>query len=153
MSTTVTQPGPQHPYGRSERCHLQHVHLFASDLACSIAYYQRWFDAELVWDGAHAGTRNVFLRIGKGALHFYDQPPRELARNAIHHIGIQVVGLQQQYERMLAGGVTLPNAIRWTDHAGDGGYFMVQAPDNVLIEVFEPSTEYEQNVLEFFGCA
>ena len=146
-------PSPQHPYGRTERCHLQHVHLFASNLQQSIAYYQRWFDAELVWDGSHAGTRNVFLRVSKGALHFYDQPPRGLARNAIHHIGIQVVGLQQQYDRMQAGGMALPNPIRWMDEAGSGGYFMVQAPDQVLIEVFEPGAEYGQRVLEFFGCA
>ena len=148
------QPSSQHPYGRPERCHLQHAHLFASDLAQSIAYYQRWFDAEVVWDGTHAGTRNVFVRIGKGALHFYDQAPRDFGRNAIHHIGIQVVGLQQQYDRMQAGGVALPNPIRWMgDASGSGGYFMVQAPDQVLIEVFEPGEEYEQSVLAYFGCA
>lgn len=146
-------PTPLTPYGSTERCHLQHVHLFASDLAQSIAFYQRWFDAELVWDHAHAGARNVFLRIGRGALHFYDQPPRELARNAIHHLGIQVVGLQAQYDRMQAGGIALPNPIRWSGPPGDGGYFMVQAPDNVLLEVFEPGREYERAVLAYFGCA
>lgn len=139
------------PYGGSERCHLQHVHLFASDLAQSIAYYTRWFDAEVIWDGTHAGTRNVFVRVGRGALHFYDQPPRELGRNAIHHIGIQVVGLQDQYDRMRAGGVALPHPIRWMGEPGSGGYFMVQAPDRVLIEVFEPGMEYEQRVLAYFG--
>lgn len=148
----IPQAQPPRPYGRSERCHLQHVHLFASNLAQSMAFYTRWFDAEVVWDGSHAGTRNVFVRVGKGALHLYDQAPRELGRNAIHHIGIQVVGLQEQYDRMQAGGVELPHPIRWMGAAGDGGYFMVQAPDRVLIEVFEPGAEYGQQVLAYFGC-
>lgn len=59
---------PSHPYGRDERFHLQHVHLFASDLDQTIAFYMRWFDARISWDGDYGGARNVFMKIGIGAL-------------------------------------------------------------------------------------
>ena len=86
-------PAPRYPYGRTQRYHLQHVHLFAQDIEQTIDFYTRWFDAEVAWDGGYGGARNVFLKIGIGALHLYDQAPRELRRNAVHHLGMQVVGL------------------------------------------------------------
>lgn len=148
-----TEPAPpeRHPYGSDARCHLQHAHLFASDLGKTLAFYQRWFDAKVVWDGPVGGARNVFLQIGKGALHFYDQPPKGDRGGGIHHIGIQVVGLRDLYARMQAGGVTLPNPIRelWSG----GGYFMIEAPDHVLIELFEPGAEAARDPVlrDYFG--
>ena len=66
-----------YPYGDSDRrFHLQHVHLFASNLDASISFYEYWFDAKVIYDGETAGARNVFMKIGVGALHFYDQPPK-----------------------------------------------------------------------------
>lgn len=143
-----TEPGPEHPYGREERSHLQHVHLFASDIDETIAFYARWFDARVVWDGEYGGARNVFVKIGIGAMHLYDQPPRDLGCNAVHHLGFQVVGLRDLYERMKAAGVALPNPIR--EHQG-GGYFMVKAPDDVLLEVFEPGPTRDRKVAEYYG--
>lgn len=140
----------RYPYGRQERYHLQHIHLFAQNLEQTLAFYQRWFDGEVMWDGLYGGARNVFMRIGIGALHFYDQAPRDMQGNAFHHLGMQVVGLQDLYERMRAAGLHLPNPIR--ESAG-GGYFMVQAPDRVLIEAFEPGPEREPQVQAYYGYA
>ena len=141
-------PAPRYPYGRTQRYHLQHVHLFAQDIEQTIDFYTRWFDAEVAWDGGYGGARNVFLKIGIGALHLYDQAPRELRRDAVHHLGMQVVGLQDLYDRMQAAGVHLPNPIR---HADGGGYFMLQAPDQVLIEAFEPGPDRDERVLTYYG--
>ena len=141
-------PAPRYPYGRTQRYHLQHVHLFAQDIEQTIDFYTRWFDAEVAWDGGYGGARNVFLKIGIGALHLYDQALRELRRNAVHHLGMQVVGLQDLYDRMQAAGVHLPNPIR---HADGGGYFMLQAPDQVLIEAFEPGPDRDERVLTYYG--
>lgn len=138
----------RYPYQRPERYHLQHVHLFAQDLDPTLAFYRHWFDGEVMWDGDYGGARNVFMRIGIGALHFYDQAPRALDRNAFHHLGMQVVGLQDLYDRMHAAGLHLPNPIR--ESAG-GGYFMVQAPDQVLIEAFEPGPDRDERVLSYYG--
>ncbi len=116
-------------------CELHHAHLFAADLDATIAFYRRWFGAEVAWDGLFAGVRNVFVRIGRGRLHFYAQPPRERGRNAVHHLGIKVHGLAALVARMREGGVPLRSEIR---RHPEGGYLMLEAPDGVLLELFEP---------------
>lgn len=141
-------PSRERPYGRDDRFHLQHARLFASDIDETLAFYGHWFDARVVWDGDYGGARNVFMKIGIGAMHLYDQPPRDLGRNAVHHLGMQVVGLRDLYDRMKAAGVDLPNPVR--EHSG-GGYFMVKAPDGVLLEVFEPGPSRDPRVLEHYG--
>ena len=70
----------QYPYGTKQRYHLQHVHLFASNVDATIDFYKKWFDAEVMWDGDVAGARNVFIKVGIGALHLYDQLPRGHSR-------------------------------------------------------------------------
>jgi catechol 2,3-dioxygenase-like lactoylglutathione lyase family enzyme len=144
----ISTHSPDRPYGMDDRYHLQHVHLFASDLDATIAFSAKWFDAKVVWDGEYGGARNIFMKIGIGAMHLYEQPPRDLGANAVHHLGFQVVGLHDLYERMKAAGVYLPNPIR---ESFGGGYFMVKAPDNVLLEVFEPGTTRDQRVREYYG--
>lgn len=148
---TVARDGEgwKYPYGRAQRYHLQHVHLFASDLVATIAFYERWFDGELIWDGEVAGARNIFMRIGIGALHFYEQPPRDSGRNAVHHLGMQVVGIDELYSRMTSAGLSIPNPIRRLD--GGGGYFMLGAPDGVVIELFEPGPTRDAVVRAYYG--
>jgi len=140
---------PHRPYGSASRFHLQHVHLFAADIDSTIAFYRRWFDAEVVWDGNYAGARNVFVKIGIGALHLYDQPPRGHGRNAVHHLGMQVVGIDGFYEELRAAGVPLRNPVRHSE--GGGGYFMLEGPDGVLIEVFEPGPLRDPRVRAYYG--
>lgn len=101
-----------------------------------------------MWDGGYAGARNVFMKIGIGALHFYEQPPRDRGRNAVHHLGFQVVGRQDRYDRMTAEGLDLRKPIR---SRGGSNYFMAEAPDGVLLELFEPGPEWEQVVREYYG--
>jgi catechol 2,3-dioxygenase-like lactoylglutathione lyase family enzyme len=119
------------------RARLHHVHLFASDLAASLAFYERWFGAEVLADEVFAGARNVLVRIGDGRLNFYDQPPRDRGRNAVHHIGIQTEDLPRLVERMREGGVAFRKPIAGSPGVG---YVMVEGPDGVLIELFEAQT-------------
>ena len=116
------------------RARLHHTHLFASDLDASLRFYQEWFGAEVLADHHFAGARNVMVRIGDGRLNFYDQPPRDRGRNAIHHLGIQVEGLTELVERMAAGGIEMRSAIRILPELD---YIMIAAPDGVLLELFE----------------
>lgn len=116
------------------RTRLHHTHLFASDLDASLDFYRRWFGAEVLADETFAGSRNVLVRIGDGRLNFYDQPPRDRGRNAIHHLGIQTDDLPGLVARMEAGGVAFRKPITET---GDLRYVMVEAPDGVLLELFE----------------
>jgi catechol 2,3-dioxygenase-like lactoylglutathione lyase family enzyme len=143
-----SQHSPKRPYGLDDRYHLQHVHLFASNVDETLAFYTKWFDARVVWDGDYGGARNIFIKIGIGAMHLYEQPPRDLGRNAVHHLGMQVVGLRDLYDRMKTAGVHLPNPIR--ENAG-GGYFMVKAPDDVMLEVFEAGGSRDPRVLDYYG--
>jgi predicted enzyme related to lactoylglutathione lyase len=146
---TTPQSEWQYPYGTQQRYHLQHVHLFASDIEATLSFYRTWFDAEVIWDGGVAGARNVFVKIGIGAMHLYDQPPRGDGKNAVHHLGMQVVGIHELYERMKAAGLHIPNPIRPT--GGGGGYFMLGAPDGVVIEIFEPGALREAVVRDYYG--
>lgn len=140
-----------YPYGRDQRYHLQHIHLFASDIDATIDFYTRWFDAEVIWDGGVADARNVFMKIGIGAMHLYDQAPRGSGKNAVHHLGMQVVGLAELFGRMKDAGLHIPNPIR--DLGGGGGYFMLGAPDGVVIEVFEPGVSRVGTVRAYYGFA
>jgi catechol 2,3-dioxygenase-like lactoylglutathione lyase family enzyme len=106
----------------------------SSDIDSTIDFFRRWFGSEVAGDVTVGGARNVFLRVGDGRLHLYDQPPRNTARSAIHHLGIQVDDLDSLVSRMTAGGVDFRKPI--TDDPF-GRWIMVEAPDEVLLELFE----------------
>ena len=114
--------------------HIHHAHLFSSNLDAALKFYQEMFEAEILADLDLAGARNVFIAIGKGRLHFYDQPPRDEGRGAIHHLGIQTDDLEALVVHMKAKGFNFRKAI---SDFGFWKYVMIQAPDNVLIELFQ----------------
>lgn len=117
---------------------LHHVHIFAANLEESIRFYQECFGGVVVIDEVFAGARNVFMKIGKGRLHLYDQAPRDQGRGGIHHFGIQTDDLDALVERMKTRGVKFKKGI--TDF-GIWRYVMAPAPDGVLIELFEINKE------------
>jgi hypothetical protein len=81
-----------------------------------------------------AGARNIFMKIGDGRLHFYDQAPKSPGRGSIHHFGIQTQHIDEIVKKMKARGIELKKDI--TDF-GFWKYVMVLAPDEVLIELFQ----------------
>jgi len=115
-------------------CHVHHVHIFASDIDRSIQFYENFFRGQVILDSELAGARNVFMRIGHGRLHLYDQPPKNSGRGSIHHFGIQTDNIEEVVERLRSGGVSLKKNI--TD-LGFWKYVMVPAPDDILIELFQ----------------
>ncbi len=114
--------------------HIHHVHIFASDLESSLKFYVENFDGKVVLDADFAGARNVFMRIGNGRLHFYDQAPKNSVRGTIHHFGIQTDNLVAHIEKLKSYGV---NFSKDFVDLGFWKYIMVPAPDDVLIELFE----------------
>jgi catechol 2,3-dioxygenase-like lactoylglutathione lyase family enzyme len=114
--------------------HLHHVHIFASDLNKSIDFYEKAFGGKIIMDLNIAKARNVFMRIGNGRLHFYDQPPKYAGRGNIHHFGIQTDNLEEGYKRLVSMGVQFNKGI---SDFGFWKYIMVLAPDDILIEYFE----------------
>jgi catechol 2,3-dioxygenase-like lactoylglutathione lyase family enzyme len=92
------------------------------------------FGGEILADIVMAGARNVFVAIGQGRLHFYDQPPKDQGRGAIHHLGIQTDDLEALVGHMKAKGVPFRKEI---NDFGFWKYVMAPAPDNVLLELFQ----------------
>jgi len=114
--------------------HVHHVHLFASNLEKSLAFYKNFFGGEIILDMEIAGARNIFMKVGTGKIHFYDQSPKNAGAGSIHHFGIQTDDLARDYQRMKAEGVAFNKEIV---DLGYMKYIMVPAPDDVLIELFE----------------
>ena len=113
---------------------LHHAHLFASDIDKSLHFYQEMFGAEILFDMKMAGARNVMIEIGSSKINFYDQPPKDQGRGGIHHLGIETDNLESLVSHMKGKGFEFKKHIR---NLGYWKYIMVEAPDRVLIEVFE----------------
>lgn len=116
------------------KANLHHAHLFASDLDKSINFYREMFNAEIIFDLEMAGARNVMISIGSMKINFYNQPPKDTGRGAIHHLGIESDNLEELIEHMKAKGYQFRNKIKTY---GLWKYVMVEGPDRVLLELFE----------------
>lgn len=114
--------------------HVHHVHVFTEDIDATIAWWTEKLGGEVAYDGEFGGSRNVFMRVGEGRIHFYDQRPRDEGRGAVHHVGVRSDDLRALHARLLEQGVTFRSEIR---EFGSWRYIMCMAPDNVLLELFE----------------
>lgn len=83
---------------------LHHAHLFASNLDESINFYREMFGAKALFDLEMAGARNVMIQIGASRINFYDQPPKDQGRGAIHHLGIETEDLEALVAHMESKG-------------------------------------------------
>lgn len=116
------------------RIGLDHAHLFASDVAATVAFFRDMFGATVVWDEEAAGVRNVRLGVGRAFLQIYDQPPPGARGGAFHHLGIETDDLDALVARMKAHGFQFRNPVR---DLPQFRYVMVAGPDDLLIELFE----------------
>jgi catechol 2,3-dioxygenase-like lactoylglutathione lyase family enzyme len=129
-------------------CHVHHVHIFASDIDKSIKFYEEFFGGRVILDLELVGARNVFMRIGSGRLHFYDQPPKTPGKGSIHHFGIQSDDIEEVVSKLRSGGVVLKKGI---SDLGFWKYIMVPAPDEILIELFQvDKTKLPPQYLDYF---
>jgi catechol 2,3-dioxygenase-like lactoylglutathione lyase family enzyme len=113
---------------------MHHAHLMATDIAATMAFWRHGFGGEIVYDVEFAGARNVFLRIGSGRIHLYDQPPRHVGQGTVHHLGVQTDELEAVVNRLHELGYSVTD-IR---HEPTAAYAMAEGPDNLLIEIFQP---------------
>jgi catechol 2,3-dioxygenase-like lactoylglutathione lyase family enzyme len=116
------------------RVSLDHAHVFASDAAATVRFFETMFGASVVWDEAAAGARGIRLRLGRAFLMVYDQPPRGPRGGAFHHLGIETDDLAGLMRRMAERGFDFRNAVR---KAGTFDYVMIAGPDDLLIELFQ----------------
>ncbi|MFX0178330.1 MAG: VOC family protein [Candidatus Hodarchaeota archaeon] len=113
---------------------LHHAHLFASNPDESIKFYQEMFGAKILFDLELAGARNVMIAIGSSKINFYDQPPKDTGKGAVHHLGIETDDLEALVEHMKSKGYEFRKPIK---SLGVLKYAMAEAPDHVLLELFE----------------
>jgi len=113
---------------------MHHVHLFTHDLDATVAWWVDMLDGVVAFDGDFGGSRNVFMHVGDGRIHFYDQRPRDEGKGAAHHVGIRSDDLRALHARLVEKGVALRSGIR---EFGSWRYLMCPAPDDVLLELFE----------------
>ena len=116
------------------RVGLDHVHLFASDLDATVAFFRTMFGATIVWDEDAAGARNVRLALGGAFLQVYDQPPKRERGGTMHHVGLATDDLDALVAHMRSRGYAFRNPVR--DERAFR-YVMVAGPDDLLIELFE----------------
>ena len=114
---------------------LDHAHLFASDLDETVGWWSQMLGAQVVFDVEIAGARNVRLAVGRGFIHLYDQSPRVVGSGSVHHLGIQTDDLEALVAFMEVKGFRFRRRIR---DLGVLKYVMAAAPDDVLLELFEP---------------
>jgi catechol 2,3-dioxygenase-like lactoylglutathione lyase family enzyme len=116
------------------RVSLDHVHIFASDAAATVRFFQTMFGATVVWDEVVAGVRGIRLQLGRAFIHVYDQPPKAPRGGAVHHLGIETDDLAGLVRNMTARGFVFRNPIR---EDATFKYVVIQGPDDLLIELFE----------------
>ncbi len=126
---------------------LHHVHIMASNVEATIAFWRDFFGAEVVFDGEFAGVRNVFMRAGQGRLHLYAQPPRHPGPATVHHLGIETDELDALVPRLKAAGVSVTDIRRLPE----ASYAMAQGPDGLLLELFQPNPEHIDGALAGSG--
>ena len=128
--------------------HLHHPHLFTNDLDATVTWWQKILGGKVIYDGDFGGARNVFMRIGTGRIHFYEQNPRDDGKGALHHLGIRTDNLEKLYNRLTESGIEFRSGIR---DFGAWKYIMCPAPDNVLLELFEvDSSKLQGGAAEYF---
>ena len=91
---------------------LHHAHLFASNVDESIKFYSEMFGAKVLFDLEMAGARNVMIQIGSSRINFYDQPPKDQGRGAIHHLGIETEDLEALVAHMKSNGFQFKKPIK-----------------------------------------
>jgi catechol 2,3-dioxygenase-like lactoylglutathione lyase family enzyme len=124
----------QHTAESRLRVSLDHVHVFASDPAATVRFFETMFGATVVWDEVVAGARGIRLQIGRAFVHVYDQPPKAPRGGAFHHLGIETDDLEALVREMTSRGFVFRNPIR---DDPTFRYVMIAGPDDLLIELFE----------------
>lgn len=116
------------------KINLHHVHLFASNMDENLQFYREMFSARVLFDLEMVGARNVMISIGSTKINFYDQPPKDQGRGAIHHLGIETEDLEALVGHMKSKGFKFKKTIK---KLGIWKYIMAEGPDHVLLELFE----------------
>ena len=74
------------------------------------------------------------ISIGSSKINFYDQSPKDNGRGPVHHLGIETDDLEALVMHMKSKDFEFRKPIA---NLGYMKYVMAEAPDRVLLELFE----------------
>lgn len=126
---------------------INHVHIRSSDPQASAAWYEKHFNAKILWAREiMPNTVTVSMEVGGPVrLNISSKPPgssddrsaAELNRLGLEHFGFDVEDLESELGRLEQGGVKV--VLPLTEVATGARLAYIEGPDDVLIELVQPA--------------
>ena len=125
---------------------INHVHIRASDPRASASWYEKHFNAKILWEREiMPNTVTVSMEVGGPVrLNISSKPPgtadehgaAELNRLGLEHFGFDVNDLESELGRLQQDGVRV--VLPLTEVATGTRLAYIEGPDGVLIELVQP---------------
>jgi catechol 2,3-dioxygenase-like lactoylglutathione lyase family enzyme len=126
---------------------INHVHIRASDPRASASWYEKHFNAKILWERQiMPNTVTVSMEVGGPVrLNISSKPPgssdersaAELNRLGLEHFGFDVEDLESDLGRLERDGVRV--VLPLTEVATGARLAYIEGPDDVLIELVQPA--------------
>ena len=124
---------------------INHVHIRASDPRASATWYEKFFNAKVLWEREiMTGTVTVSMEVGGPVrLNISSQPEgsskdrsvAELNRLGLEHFGFHVEDLESELARLGAEGIRIVLPLTVVSTGTKLAY--IEGPDDVLIELVQ----------------
>ena len=126
---------------------INHVHIRASDPRASASWYEKHFNAKILWEREiMPNPVTVSMEVGGPVrLNISSKPPgssdersaAELNRLGLEHFGFDVEDLESDLGRLERDGVRV--VLPLTEVATGARLAYIEGPDDVLIELVQPA--------------
>ena len=126
---------------------INHVHIRSSDPRTSAAWYEKYFNAKILWAREiMPGTVTVSMEVGGPVrLNISSKPEgssdersvAELNRLGLEHFGFNVLDLESELRRLEGAGVRV--VLPLTEVPTGSRLAYIEGPDDVLIELVQPA--------------
>ena len=126
---------------------INHVHIRSSDPRASASWYERYFNAKILWEREiMPGTVTVSMEVGGPVrLNISSQPDgssgersvAELNRLGLEHFGFGVLDLEAELDRLKEAGVRV--VLPLTEVPTGALLAYIEGPDDVIIELVQPA--------------
>ena len=124
---------------------INHVHIRASDPRASASWYEKHFNAKILWAReVMPGTVTVSMEVGGPVrLNISSQPEgssdargvAELNRLGLEHFGFHVADLEAELDKLTGAGVRIVLPLTVVPTGSRLAY--IEGPDDVLIELVQ----------------
>ena len=126
---------------------INHVHIRSSDPRASASWYEKYFNAKILWEKEiMPGTVTVSMEVGgpvrlnissKPAGSSEERSAAELNRLGLEHFGFNVADLESELRRLEGAGIRV--VLPLTEVPTGARLAYIEGPDDVLIELVQPA--------------